>query len=306
MNQGGFLGSEHIPVNKALDTVLFVDDDRFTQTLVSTTLEDRFNVVNETSGAQAIATAEKCRPQLILLDLLMPNVDGYEVLMRLKNHPILSSVPVICLSGKKDESSRDRAYKLGASGFIQKPVDVKRLSKDIEDLLESMNTEMSSSDGKRTVFVGYNNGEIYSKLKSDIEKIRKNKRSTLILSFAEGETFFSHFNDEEAKGSDANMVYLQIKPTFITRLPYLENLSSITAELKTLIEGQPEDYNLLFEGPESAFGDLQSEKSKASALLLGQALAQIFPKVHYYMETSSDSNSTRKIHELSKLLLGNF
>ena len=292
--------------NLTINTVLFIDDDRFTQSLVASALEDRFKVIAETSGSNALAAAELCQPQLILLDLAMPNVDGFDVLMRLKAHPILSSIPVICLSGKQDETSRNRAYKLGASGFIQKPVDVKLLSSDIEGLLNSMNLQFSSKDGRKTIFVGFNEKEILSKIKNDIKDLMSKNKRVVILSFSEGSNFFSNFSAEEWDQNRNDLIFLQIKPTFITRLPYLENLSSITGELKALIDSDPSNYVLLFDEPEAALRSSDSDTSKASALLLGQAMSQLFPKVFYYMKTSTDQGVNSRINELAKLLIGNF
>lgn len=305
-DKGGQLESLRADKKLIVKTVLFIDDDRFTQGLVATALEDSFKVIAETAGANALPAAELCQPQLILLDLAMPNVDGFDVLMRLKGHPILSSIPVICLSGKQDETSRNRAYKLGASGFIQKPVDVKLLSKDIEGLLNSMNLEFSSKDGRKTIFVGFNEKEIMSKMKSDIKFFVGGDKGVVVLSFSEGSDFFSNFSPEEKAYTNGDFIFLQIKPAFITRLPYLENLSSITGELKALIDSDPTKYVILFDEPEAAFSSSDSETTKASALLLGQAISQIFPKIKYYMKTSTDQGVSYRINELAKLLIGNF
>lgn len=290
--------------NAFVKKVLLVDDDRFSQALVTNAIASKFEVTSETSGANAVTAAEAVQPHLILLDLAMPNVDGYEVLMRLKKHPALASIPVICLSGKQDETSRARAYTLGASGFIQKPVNVKMLSEDIESLMNSMNSEISSADGRKTVFVGFNMKELRDKIKNDIEDVAGTEKNVVVLSFAEGADFFSHFPDSEKFSQDKKVAYLQVKPAFITRLPYLENLSAITGELKALIDADPSEYVLLFEGPDAAFGNLESENSKAGALLLGQAMSQLFPKVRYYMKTSSEQTESSRVNDLAKLLIG--
>jgi CheY-like chemotaxis protein len=289
-----------------LKKVLYVDDDRFAQTLVSAALADRFVFESETSGANAVATAESVNPDVILLDLAMPNVDGFEVLMKLKNNPNLSSIPVICLSGKQDEDSRTRAYKLGASGFILKPVDVKQLSNDIDKLIASMNSTVSSIDSRRTVFIGFNSNEIRVKMQNDIRNLSLLDKPTVVLSCASGNDFFSSYADTEKPTELSKLIFMQIKPAFMTRLPYLENLNSITGELKSLLDMDPSNYTLLFNEPEVVLSSKDVENKSATALLLGQTLTQLFPKVNYYMKASVDQKINTEVNSVAKMLVGLF
>jgi DNA-binding response OmpR family regulator len=84
---------------------------------------NNYEVTTATDGYTAIASAQKERPALIILDLGLPVGDGFVVLERLQNIDALASVPVIVLSARDPQSNEERALKAGASAFFQKPAD---------------------------------------------------------------------------------------------------------------------------------------------------------------------------------------
>ncbi len=101
--------------------ILVVEDDKFLNDLLSKHFtKEGFHFDLAADGESAIKRAEENKPDLILLDLLLPSIDGYEVLKKLKENPSLSSIPVIVLSnlGQKDEI--DKALGLGATDFLVK------------------------------------------------------------------------------------------------------------------------------------------------------------------------------------------
>lgn len=84
---------------------------------------NNYDVTTASDGYSAIASAQKDRPALIILDLGLPVGDGFIVLDRLQNIDALAGVPVIVLSARDPQSSEDRALKAGAAAFFQKPAD---------------------------------------------------------------------------------------------------------------------------------------------------------------------------------------
>ena len=101
--------------------VLIVEDDKFLNDLLAKHFgKEGFNFDLAPDGETALAKAEKVKPDLILLDIYLPGIDGYEVLRRLKSNPALASVPVVILSnlGQKDEI--DKGMGLGAVDFLVK------------------------------------------------------------------------------------------------------------------------------------------------------------------------------------------
>jgi CheY-like chemotaxis protein len=103
------------------ERVLIADDDRLLRTAAVTALRRAgFDVVAAEDGERAVALAEAERPDLILLDLIMPKVDGFEALARLKANPETRGIPVIVLSNLGTESDQRGASEGGAIGFFIK------------------------------------------------------------------------------------------------------------------------------------------------------------------------------------------
>jgi CheY-like chemotaxis protein len=101
--------------------VLVVDDDPVALDLLSVTLgKEGYRVIHARTGEEALEQARAHRPQAITLDVLMPRMDGWSVLVALKADPLLRDIPVIMVTVLKD---RGLAFSLGASDFMTKPVD---------------------------------------------------------------------------------------------------------------------------------------------------------------------------------------
>lgn len=109
-------------------TILVVDDEVRAQALLRNLLEvEGYRVVCAGSGPETLALAPTARPDLILLDLMMPGMDGYEVCRRLRADPNTTSVPVIMLTALDDRASKLRGIEAGADDFLSKPFDVTEL-----------------------------------------------------------------------------------------------------------------------------------------------------------------------------------
>jgi excisionase family DNA binding protein len=108
--------------------VLIVDDDERLREYVRVNLEQEGYEVREAGSAEEGLTALGERsPDLILLDVMMPQVDGWETLRRIQEHTGVGAIPVIMFSGKVDEQSAAEATSRGAQGFIGKPFDPRSL-----------------------------------------------------------------------------------------------------------------------------------------------------------------------------------
>ena len=102
-------------------TILFVDDSRLVQEIYRQRLtQERFRVLVAGGGLEALRILSRETPDLILLDLLMPDVDGYRILEVVKREPRLSAVPVIIFSGKSQGTELQKALDLGARDYIIK------------------------------------------------------------------------------------------------------------------------------------------------------------------------------------------
>ena len=108
----------------AKQKILVVDDDaNLVQALRLRLLASNYDIAVACDGYAAVATAQKERPDLILLDLGLPAGDGFVVLERLRHRANLTGVPVIILSARDPDSSEERALLAGATAYFQKPAD---------------------------------------------------------------------------------------------------------------------------------------------------------------------------------------
>ncbi|MGB0106404.1 MAG: response regulator [Candidatus Sulfotelmatobacter sp.] len=104
--------------------ILVVDDDPDLLRALRLRLRaNNYDVATASDGYAAIASAQKERPSLIILDLGLPVGDGFVVLDRLKNSDSLSGIPVIVLSARDPKNNEEKALKAGAAAFFQKPAD---------------------------------------------------------------------------------------------------------------------------------------------------------------------------------------
>ncbi len=102
--------------------VLIVDDDPLLHIIVQNKLEDAgFKVVTAIDGEAALLVLDKVRPDMIVLDVIMYSINGFELLRRLKADPTRSSIPVVMLTGGGGEEDVVEAFRLGAADFIEKP-----------------------------------------------------------------------------------------------------------------------------------------------------------------------------------------
>lgn len=107
---------------EAKKKVLVVDDEEHIVNLVKLTLESDFEVFGAYSGKEALENAKKHSPDLILLDIMMPEMDGYEVMRAMRKDDDLKKIPVIFLTAKGEWNDKMKALALGGSAdYITKP-----------------------------------------------------------------------------------------------------------------------------------------------------------------------------------------
>ena len=116
--------------------ILVADDKREVVELVTATLggED-YQIICALDGREAIEKIGKEKPDLVLLDIVMPKMDGLEVLSQLKKDPVLKEIPIIMLTAKGQKSDQEKGKELGATGYIIKPFSPSALLKRIEEIL---------------------------------------------------------------------------------------------------------------------------------------------------------------------------
>ncbi|WP_375194348.1 diguanylate cyclase [Sphingobium sp.] len=103
-------------------TILIVDDEISNIEIMNAILEDDYEICFATSGKQALDAARTVQPDLVLLDVLMPDIDGFEVCRQLKADSLLADIPVIFTTGLGDTEDEMRGLSLGAIDYVTKPI----------------------------------------------------------------------------------------------------------------------------------------------------------------------------------------
>lgn len=119
--------------------ILIIDDEKDFAYFIKENLQliSNYTVITASRGKKGIRAALKENPDLILLDVMMPGVDGFEVLKRLKTNEKTYHIPVIMLTAKSDDESKLRSSGLYADDYIVKPVETKTLRTRIRKILST-------------------------------------------------------------------------------------------------------------------------------------------------------------------------
>lgn len=176
-------------------TILIVDDDPLNINILSEILEDKHDILFATNGRDALRIASDETPDLIILDIIMPEMDGYEVCRRLKANPEVSGIPVIFVTGLSEVADETKGLKAGAVDYITKPLSppivLMRVSNHMK-LTRALSklSELSSTDGLTNLA---NRRHLDDRLKKECSGSRKPMAplSMILLDI----DYFKMFND---------------------------------------------------------------------------------------------------------------
>jgi len=101
--------------------ILVADDELYIRLLVKDILEPEFTVVEASNGEEAVSVARAEQPDLVLMDILMPKLDGYTACYAIKNSEQTKNIPVVMLTGVGHELNRQLSQEMGATAYITKP-----------------------------------------------------------------------------------------------------------------------------------------------------------------------------------------
>src|SRR3954470_3721582 len=114
--------------------ILHIEDDAANRLLVRKLLQSAgYDVVDAADGLEGVRLACAQRPDLVLVDLNIPGLDGFEVTLRLRGEPSLAGVPIVAITAEGD---RETSLAVGCDGFLQKPIDARSFSSVIEQYLK--------------------------------------------------------------------------------------------------------------------------------------------------------------------------
>ena len=174
-----------MPINNITQTILVVDDSKAISEFVQVVLEERgYKTITANNGSQAMVMAVEYRPDLILLDIMMPDVDGYAICGQLKADRKTRDIPVIFLSALNSQFDKIKAFKSGAVDFVTKPIQVEELTARVKShltistlnrALQSSNRDLESLVSERTKELEASNkklAEINARLEKSIGDYR--------------------------------------------------------------------------------------------------------------------------------------
>jgi len=151
-------------VNK--QRILIVDDTPSNIEILIDLFKDEYNISAANNGIVALELVKKERPNLILLDIKMPEMDGFEVCRRFKDDPLMMDIPIIFLSGLKDEKSKVKGFEAGGVDYITKPflpqetltrvrthLSMSRMQNHLEDIVRERTSKLQISEERFREFV---------------------------------------------------------------------------------------------------------------------------------------------------------
>jgi CheY-like chemotaxis protein len=140
-------------------TILLVEDDPLSARLADLVLRSEgYEVITAPNGLQALKIAQDAPPDLIMLDLMLPGLDGFEVLNRLRANPKTADVPVVVVSSKSQPTDKHTAIKVGANDYLTKPYRKNELLEVVRSLL-STQPEKAAARTACVILVGARGGE---------------------------------------------------------------------------------------------------------------------------------------------------
>ena len=120
-----------------MQRILIVDDEPFNLDLLSQILEEDYEVIEATNGREGLETARAEKPDLILLDMLMHEMNGWEVAAAVRASDGLETVPIIAVTAQAMSGDETRALEAGCNAYITKPIDDELLLEKVEELIGS-------------------------------------------------------------------------------------------------------------------------------------------------------------------------
>jgi len=153
--------------------ILYVEDDPASEILVRRILtSEGFEVIHAADGLSAIEMARNEHPDLILMDINISGLDGYEVTTRLRSIEELENTPIVAVTAATLRGDRERALIAGCSGYISKPIDVDRFPDQVRSFLAGTTEEIESVEQKAEYLVEYSQ-RLVDRLEAKIRELEK-------------------------------------------------------------------------------------------------------------------------------------
>jgi signal transduction histidine kinase len=157
--------------------ILYVEDNPVNRLLVRRVLTNAGYVLLEAEdGLSGIQIAQEERPDLILMDIMIPGMDGYQVTTKLKSLPELAGTPIVALTAKVMEEDRKRALIAGCDGYIPKPIDVDRLPRQVAEFLGGKQEIIEGGTEEQLVLQREYTQELVDRLEEKVRELQRANR----------------------------------------------------------------------------------------------------------------------------------
>jgi signal transduction histidine kinase len=151
---------------------LYIDDDPANRSLVNRLLTSYdFQVIEAATGLEGITIARKDPPNLILMDINMPGLDGHETTTRMRSIPVLEQVPIIAVTARTTRGERELALAAGCDGYIAKPIDVDTFPDQIISYLNGRKDTITNDE--RQLYLGHYNHKLVERLETKVIELEE-------------------------------------------------------------------------------------------------------------------------------------
>jgi DNA-binding response OmpR family regulator len=132
----------HFEGENLTHSVLVVDDEPMARTLLRLMLvRSGFEVLEAADGFEALAKVKEQLPDIMILDVMMPGIDGFAVCEALRSEDVSAELPIIMLSAKTDSNSQRKGMAVGATKYLTKPISQEELTKNVNETLKSFENQ---------------------------------------------------------------------------------------------------------------------------------------------------------------------
>lgn len=259
------------------EKILIVDDDIDSLKLIGLMLQRQgYDIVAANNGAQAFSKATSDRPDLIILDVMMPDMDGYEICRRLRANPVTQGIPIIMFTAKTLIDDKVAGFEAGADDYLTKPTHPAELASRVKAILSrsAAQRRTTGDGGTLTALVGVKGGVGVSTLAANVAAVLNLKEPSILADIRPGQGSLGMFLNMPKSVGMSNL--LARNPNEITARLVEQELVAHTSGLRTLLSSARPQEMLTPVNADAASSVLKALRSMARHVIvdLGAGLAR--------------------------------
>ncbi|MCC7207935.1 MAG: response regulator [Anaerolineae bacterium] len=259
------------------EKILIVDDDIDSLKLIGLMLQRQgYDIVAANNGAQAFSKATSDRPDLIILDVMMPDMDGYEICRRLRANPVTQGIPIIMFTAKTLIDDKVAGFEAGADDYLTKPTHPAELASRVKAILSrsAAQRRTTGEGGTLTALVGVKGGVGVSTLAANVAAVLNLKEPSILADIRPGQGSLGMFLNMPKSVGMSNL--LARNPNEITARLVEQELVAHTSGLRTLLSSARPQEMLTPVNADAASAVLKALRSMARHVIvdLGAGLAR--------------------------------